>query len=530
MLKVLCRVRLEVLKSWLTGSSRMKKAQSKWKLAGFALLMLYALWAIGFLFWTIFSGLAEPFHMLQMDWLYFAMVASMSFALMFVGSIFTAKAQLYEAKDNDLLLSMPIKPRDILISRLLMLWIIALVLGLVAAVPALLAWYKVAPLSGLGLASYLIIFVLALPMFSLAVSALFGWLLSVVSARLGGKSLVTVLLSLVFLGAYMYVAFRMNSLIGQLTQNPDGVANALGAVVVLQWIGQACAAGDVAALVKVSLLLLAAFGLAYVILERSFIKTATNKRGGLKKKYVAKEEKASTPGKALLNRELQRFLSSSAYILNCGLGALMALIGAAALAIKGKELVALMGYAGLGTMLQLVLIAGLCFMAAMVLITAPSISLEGKSLWIAQSLPVESSQVLKAKLHLHNLIGLPPILLCSCVGVFVFRPEPVIALCLIALPAVFCVFVGLLGLVENIRHPSFEWINETQAVKSGISVLLTMLISWGVMALPILCVAFLGDKLQPEYVCLGFLLLLVLACLLLHRWLMSSGAQRYREL
>lgn len=530
MLKVLTRVRLEVLKSWLTGSSRMKKAQSKWKLVGFALLMLYVLWAIGFLFWTIFSGLAEPFHMLQMDWLYFAMVASMSFALMFVGSIFTAKAQLYEAKDNDLLLSMPIKPSYILISRLFMLWIITLVLGLITAAPALFAWLKVTPLSGVGLASYLIIFVLALPLFSLAVSALFGWLLSVVSSRLGGKSLVTVVLSMLFLGAYMYVAFRMNTLVGQLAQNPDGAANALGAVVILQWVGQACGAGDIGALLKVSVLLLAVFGLAYVILERTFLKTATNKRGGVKKKYVAKEEKASTPGKALLNREFQRFLSSSAYILNCGLGAFMALIGAVALAIKGPDLLDLMGYSGLGPMLQLLLIAGLCFMAAMVLITAPSISLEGKNLWIAQSLPVESAQVLKAKLLLHNLIGVPPLLLCSCVGVFVFRPEPVIALCFIALPAVFCVFVGQLGLIENLRHPSFDWMNETQAVKSGISVLLTMLISWGVMALPILCVVFLGDKLRPEYICLGFLLLLVLACLLLNRWLMSRGAQRYREL
>jgi hypothetical protein len=36
----------------------------------------------------------------------------------FIISIFTAQAELFEAKDNDLLLSMPIKPRTILLSRI----------------------------------------------------------------------------------------------------------------------------------------------------------------------------------------------------------------------------------------------------------------------------------------------------------------------------------------------------------------------------------------------------------------------------
>lgn len=530
MLKALFAVRLEALKSWLTGSSRLKKAQSKGKLIGFTLLMLYAFVALGFLFWRIFDGIALPFHMAGLDWLYFAMAALMCFALMFVGSIFMAKAQLYEARDNDLLLSMPIKPRDILLSRMFMLWVVALVFGLMTAVPALIAWEQSVSFDGTGLGAYIIIFVLLLPLFALAVSALFGWLLSVVSARLGGSSLVSVLLSLIFLGAYMYFAFRMNTLISALAQNPDAAAGALGAVAVLRWIGSACAAGNPGALAKTALIMLGSFALAYFILEKTFIKTATARRGGAKKKYVAREERVATPRSALLRREWMRFLSSSAYILNCGLGAFMALAGAVVLLIKKDALLSLPVYPMLAPMLQVSLAAGLCFCAATILVTAPSVSLEGRSLWIAQSLPVDTREILRAKLRLHNMIAIPPLLVCSAVSVLVLRPDALMSLSLFLLPALFGLFAGVLGLAENLRHPSFDWVNETQAVKSGASVMLTMFISWGVMIPPVLVYVFFGESINPAAICLVFAALIALLCFLLYRWLMTRGAEIYKTL
>ena len=127
MLKALLKVRLLAIVSWFTGSSRKKKAQSKAQLIGFAALMLYAFGTMGFLFWHLFETIAAPFHMVGLDWLYFAMLCIMSFGLMFIGSVFTAKAQLFEAKDNDLLLSLPLKTGHILLSRMFMLMVSSVV-------------------------------------------------------------------------------------------------------------------------------------------------------------------------------------------------------------------------------------------------------------------------------------------------------------------------------------------------------------------------------------------------------------------
>ena len=530
MLKALFRTRLAALASWLTGSSRTKKAQGKGRLIGFSLLMLYALGALGLLFWQIFGGVALPFHAAGLDWLYFALTALMSFALMFVGSVFTAKAQLYEARDNDLLLSMPIRPLYILLSRMFMLGLLSFVFGLIPAVPALLVWSRAVGFTGAWLAAYILIFAVLLPLFALAVSALFGWLLSVITARFGNKSLLSVALSLVFLGLYMYGAFRMNYLVSELAQHPEGAAGALGAVAPLYWAGLAASTGDIGALLKTALLMAGSFVLAYALLSATFIRMATDRRSGAKKKYVERAEDAVSPSKALLRRELGRFLSSSAYMLNCGLGAVMALIGAAALVIKRSALLPLLAYDGMAELLPLLILGGLCFTAAMVLVSAPSVSLEGKNLWIAQSLPVETREILRAKLRLHNLVGVPPILIASAVVAAALGLRGITLVCMLALPAAVCVFSGLLGLAENLRHPNFDWINETQAVKSGLGVLFTMLIGWGIMAVPVLCIVFFGAVLSPPLICAGFLLLLLALCALLYRWLMTRGAGIYRSL
>ena len=59
-------------------------------------------------------------------------------------------------------------------------------------------------------------------------------------------------------------------------------------------------------------------------------------------------------------------------------------------------------------LVPLLLIAAVCLLASMNDMAAPSVSLEGKSLWLAQSLPVKPWQVLRAKLAVHlTLTGVP---------------------------------------------------------------------------------------------------------------------------
>ena len=299
MLKALLKVRLAAFGAYFTGASRSRRRQSKVQKIGMLAVMLYALAAFGMLFYTSFSAIAGIYAHEGFGWLYFAMYAIMAFALMVFGSVFTAKAQLYEAKDNELLLSMPIAPRAILASRMASLWLLNLIFGLVVAVPAALAWAQAAALPVLGWVS-IVLLLPALDFFSLAVTSLLAWGLSLLASRLRRKSLVTVIGSVVFLGAYFAVIFRMNGYIEQLAQNGAAIAESLAGAKLLVWLGRAMAQGSALALLWSLLALLLPFALMYWVLDHSFIRIVTTKRGAAKIRYEEKTLETSSPDRAPL--------------------------------------------------------------------------------------------------------------------------------------------------------------------------------------------------------------------------------------
>ena len=83
---------------------------------GFAILIVYAVGACGYMFWMIADTLCKPLADAGMAWVYFAFMGTIATGFGLIGGIFTAKARLYEAKDNDLLLAMPIPSWMILFS------------------------------------------------------------------------------------------------------------------------------------------------------------------------------------------------------------------------------------------------------------------------------------------------------------------------------------------------------------------------------------------------------------------------------
>ena len=94
--------------------SGMRKNSARKRGVGFkifiGILMVYIILCAFFLFGMIFWSIAPAFHALGFDWLYYSVAGILAFALCFIGSIFMAQHQIFEAKDNELRGSMPIKP------------------------------------------------------------------------------------------------------------------------------------------------------------------------------------------------------------------------------------------------------------------------------------------------------------------------------------------------------------------------------------------------------------------------------------
>lgn len=526
MLKALCKVRLAAFGAYYTGASRSRKKQSALQKLGFAVLMVYCLFAFGMMFYTSFSMLAGVYASAGLAWLYFAMYAIMAFALMVFGSVFTAKAQLFEAKDNELLLSMPIPPRDILASRMLALMGMNVLLELVVAVPALIAWLRAASMSVLGACAF-VLMLLALPCLAMAVTSFLAWLLSLLSSKIRKKALVTTIGSMVFLGIYFAVVFRMNQYLTQLAQNGAAIAGALAGAAPLVWLGRAMAGEGAGNLLLALAVTVVPFILMYVILSRSFLSIVTTKRGLAKIRYQEKMLKTASADAALLQREFRRLGASASYLLNSGMGVLFLLAAAVALIIKRDAIYAsLTQFSELYGTAPILFVLAIGGMTSMTLFTASSVSLEGKNLWILQSMPVSGVQVLRAKLRMANLLTLPAVVIASLACAVITEQWPLV----LAASVLFAWFANLFGLREGIVHAKLDWTNEAQAVKQGWAVMLTMLGGWAIMLASGILWFALIDRITPEMFLLGFCAVIFILDVLLLRWLKRKGAERFSHL
>jgi len=140
MIKTLLSVRFRALFAGMTAQGRKKKKRSTGMVILFAILYVYLIAVVGGVMCLTFYSLAEPYHSLGLDWLYFAIAGLMGLGLAVFGSVFATQSQLYDAKDNALLLSMPIPPKVILLSRMIPLLTLNLLFAGIVIIPAMVMY------------------------------------------------------------------------------------------------------------------------------------------------------------------------------------------------------------------------------------------------------------------------------------------------------------------------------------------------------------------------------------------------------
>lgn len=514
---------------------RNKKSGTKHSAAIMVLLgILYAaiVISLGFVFFFVGVSLCQPLAEVGLSWLYFSLMGLISIALGVFGSVFNTYATLYKAKDNDLLLSLPIPPSYILAVRLFGVWIWGLVYESIVFIPALVA-YRITVEAGWGQLLSAIALLLLLSVFILTLSCILGWVVAKISGRLKNKNAAIVLLSLAFIAAYYYFYSRAYSFLQSIIANAAVIGERIrGAAYPLYLTGRA-GDGDALSMLLILLIVAAFFGLVCFVLCRTFLSLATSSDAAKRVKYNGETGAVRSADTALLVKEAKRFASSSVYMLNCGLGTVfMVFIGVFSI-VKAdmlREAAASLGPLVSESFIALVGCAGVCAASSINYITAPSVSLEGKNLWIVQSLPIDGWQALKAKLKLHLLITGPAAAFCSVCFILAMHLNAADGALVVVVPMLFVLFCACLGLALNLKVPNLEWKNETVPVKQSLPVLLSMLGGWIiVIVLGVLYFMLSGIITVRMYLAACALLFALLSAALL-AWLRTRGARIFSAL
>ena len=129
----------------------------------------------------------------------------------------------------------------------------------------------------------------------LLLSCILGWVVAKISLKLKNKSFITVLISLVFIGAYYFFYFKANDFIRDIIANADSYgARIKGAAYGLYVFGRT-GEGDWLAAAICTAVTAILTAIVWRILSRSFLQIATASGNSAKVRYTEKTAKEKSP-------------------------------------------------------------------------------------------------------------------------------------------------------------------------------------------------------------------------------------------
>lgn len=445
------------------------------------------------------GGLAYGLSILGLADIVPAYLYAVTSVVIVVLTFLKAGSVLFGQKGYELVVSLPVRPAVIVVSRFLTMYVTSLALSVFVMASGCVV-YGVLERPALSFYVTAAAGTVVLPVLPLTVAAVIGAGITAVSSRMKHKSLVAAGITVAFVMALLVIsillsgnveavdAYVLNDLPGLLQEQIGKMYPPAVWFCAAVLSGGGTAAGLPFLLFAAGSLLL--FVLFVALLQKHFLTICTALNGSTAKNdYKLRSLTQSTAVTALWKKELRRYFASSLYVTNTILGNVMMAALPAALFFVGAETIdELFMIPGIAVTCMPVLLGA---MPALMPTTSSAISIEGKQWWLMQTLPVRWRDMLHAKILLNLTVAAPFFVVAEVFAFLALKPSLLAGMLLVAVPALHILFSAVTGLLINLKFPVFDWDNEMRAVKQSAAVLVAMLIGFISTAVPVVCLLFL---------------------------------------
>ena len=454
--------------------------------------------------------------------------------LAFMQGIYKSQGILFEARDNDLLFSLPISRSKILFVRIFKLLLFQYIYNLMFLLPAFVIYiYFEKP----GVIFYIVSLIMTflVPMIPIIISSVLGYLVKLFSSKSRFKKIIqTVLTSIIFLGVF-FLSSNIENFIKDIAVKANSINDFLTRVyypigLYINLVNKF----NIFGLIKLILVNILPFILFIFIGSKFYFKIIVNSNSSSVRKSVGHNtfiKRGRTM--ALVRKEMNRYFSSPVYMFNTSFGLLLLVVLSIALCIKGNSAVTgmLSSYNIDSNVSTFLLYYGLIlFSTAMTSITSSCISLEGTTINITKSLPVSEETILRSKIIYPFVIELPFILISELIFFIKFRPSLLYMFIIFSLSLLMILFSGLVGLIVNLIYPKLNASNDTEVVKQSMSSMISVFIGIAVFILSMLGIVYFSKYLDINLLMLIHLSVLLVLVICLYFVLMRFGVKAYKRL
>lgn len=485
--------------------------------------------------YTYFMLFAAAFSEMGKGEYLFTVANTAASMLCMITAVLSGANALFIFKDYDTLMSMPVSRNTLAFSRIINLYISNTFFMLCIMIPGIAAYATFNAVNVYMIVAYVLLMFIT-PMLPIVLASAVSILIAKAASYLSKKHrdhVRTAITMIFFMGIVV-----LSSMSGRLAEIDSAQMNMIfdkmsATYPIANWFTKALM-GDIKyliAFIAVNVVPFIGFGVLTSKLMVTMHEALKSTRKIEKQKGAVKEIKKSKVGAALLKKEFKRYFSSSLYVLNTLMGAILSVIATTALIfLKNKpEFVEIKSVLeSMGVNVSILVTAALAMFLGLGTTTTASISIERNGIWQLKVLPIEAKEIYKAKLNMNYLINLTAAVICAALICFAFNASVQTIICVFLTLISFVIFMGVLGLRLNMASPKFDWKNEQEVVKQGIPMMI-MVFSSMIISAVLIALLFAQKLLTSEQVALVFSAIFIAASCLIWMNISKKGEEIFRN-
>ena len=535
---------ISLIRACMTSDMKLFKIKTKnnSKLQAVLLPAIIALYLM-FMIWGMANTMFEKLAPTHIQYILLSLFAFIFSLMTIMEGIYKTGSLIFNCKDDQLLLSLPIKKRTVLFVRIFKFYIFELLFNSLMMLPVMIAYIRWA--DSITWTYYLtsIIMLLFLPIIPIVISCIIGVITSSLTSRFKYKNAAQIVLSMDFIMLIFYFSYNADNYFEYLIKHATSINDLITKIYY-----PAGAYANLVSNFKITDLLLfilinvVIFTTSIILLSKVYFKI--NSR--LKKVTTTKKTKikdlniiASSPTKSLIKKELNTFFKTPVFIINAGFALILFIIISIIISIKFDSFLPILTNKETGIGLPTEVITGnlsivilmLLLMASfMTSITNSVISLEGRNINILKSLPISTKTILMSKIYSSLVLTTPLLVLGELILFIRFKINILEALLLLSLTILIPLVSHFIGLIVNLKYPKLDAENSAEVVKQSASSFISVMLGMVLFMISMIVIIKVIGKINSLILLLLVIVLFLIIDSILYLYLTKKSVKDFNKL
>ena len=492
--------------------------------------------------WSYANVLFEKMAPMHLQYVVLSIFVFLTSLVTIVEGIYKTGTLMFNCKDDQLLLSLPIKRRTVLFVRIFKFYIFELLFNSLFIIPLIVAYIRWAESLEwtFFLTSFVMIFIL--PIIPIVLSCIIGAIISSLSSRFKYKNIAQIAISMIFFLVLLYMSFNLDDIFSYLIKHAVSINDLITKIYYPAGLYASLAIKfNIVDLVLFVIINIIVFLVTIFILSKFYFKinsrlkkVTTVKRAKLTKLII----KSRSVRKSLIKKELNTFFKTPVFIINAGFGLVLFIVCTIIIFIKFDVIIPIITDPnGINLSKELIMSKTSLLVFILILLTSymtsitnSVISLEGKNINLLKSLPLKTKTILMSKIY-SGLILTTPVLLIGDIVLFIkFKINIIESLFLLVLSLLIPLVSHFIGLLINLKYPKLNAENSTEIVKQSTSSFISVMIG---MILCVINIAIIIKifKFIDSTLILGIsVMIYIIIDTILYLILIKYGVKKFNEL